>query len=69
MGLWDRLRNATIKAAIVESPSVATASGWSIDDKTGEAQQQRTKETEQLADNLEILATTADILMDPSSGS
>lgn len=35
----QRLSNATIKAAIAENPAVATASGWTINNKTGEAQQ------------------------------
>ena len=51
---WDRLSNAVQVAAIAESPAVMTASGWTIDSRTGKAKQDsfNTPKRNKLADNL-----------------
>ncbi len=46
---------ATIGAAVAENPAVMTASGWK-QDRSGNWIQKPTKETDQLADNLEVLS-------------
>lgn len=52
------LKNATLGAAIVENPAVATASGWSIDSKTGKVSQHSPTQAErQLGDNLAVIST------------
>lgn len=66
MGLFDKLRNSTLTAAIADSPAVATASGWHKDSKTGKVVQERTKADEQLGENLGTLAMAEDILIDPA---
>lgn len=50
---WNQLSNLVQASAIVESPSVMTASGWRID-RNGKAKQnqQNTKEIKQLRNNL-----------------
>lgn len=54
------LKNATLGAAIAESPAVATASGWHIDSKTGKVSQHAPTESErQLGDNLFAIGETA----------
>lgn len=51
---WNWFKNASQVAAIAENPSVMTASGWTIDSKTGKAKQDsfNTSERNKLADNL-----------------
>lgn len=54
------LKNATLGAAIAENPAVATASGWSIDSKTGKVSQHPPTEAErQLGNNLFTIGEVA----------
>ena len=51
--ILDQLRNMTLTAAIAENPSVATASGWSTNSKTGETSQHKPiKSEKELGKNL-----------------
>lgn len=52
------IRNSNMQAAIAENPSVMTAAGWKIN-RDGSVTQERTKETDQLADNLTSIGETA----------
>ena len=51
---WNWFKNASQVAAIAENPAVMTAAGWTIDSKTGKANQNsfNTSERNKLADNL-----------------
>lgn len=49
---------STIGAAMAENPAIMTASGWQ-QDKQGDYVQKRTKESDQLADNLSVLSWTS----------
>lgn len=52
--------NNTITSAMADAPSVMIASGWK-QDKDGNWIQEPTKETNQLAENLEIISMTPDM--------
>ena len=67
MPVWDKIKqlgnwfvNTTLKSAINENPAVATASGWTIDSKTGKASQNATEDegVKQLRKNLAVLGGT-----------
>lgn len=54
----DIFNNIMIGAAVADNPSVMTASGWN-QNKNGKYTQKRTKESDQLASNLETIGTAA----------
>lgn len=54
----DMFNNIMIGAAVADNPSVMTASGWN-QNKNGKYTQKRTKESDQLASNLETVGTAA----------
>jgi hypothetical protein len=39
--LLNKLKNAILISSIVDNPAVATASGWKIDSKSGQASQHK----------------------------
>ncbi len=55
MDWLEQIKNAIIGGAVAESPSVMTASGWKQDDNKNWIQEP-SKASQQLAENLEILA-------------
>lgn len=54
----DRITNAIIGASVADSPAAATASGWQ--QRNGEWRQKRTKATDKLGENLELVSMAAD---------
>ena len=54
----DIFNNIMIGAAMAENPAIMTASGWQ-QNKNGKYTQKRTKESDQLASNLETVGTAA----------
>ena len=56
--IQDIFNNIMIGAAVADNPSVMTASGWN-QNKNGKYTQKRTKESDQLASNLETVGTAA----------
>lgn len=53
---WDWFVRAMVGAAMAETPTVMTASGWK-QGKNGNWKQKRTPESDQLADNLAVIST------------
>lgn len=56
--IQDIFNNIMIGAAMAENPAIMTASGWN-QNKNGKYTQKRTKESDQLASNLETVGTAA----------
>ena len=56
--IQDIFNNIMIGAAVADNPSVMTASGWN-QNKNGKYTQKRTKESDQLASNLDAIGTAA----------
>lgn len=56
--VYDIFNNIMIGAAMAENPAIMTASGWN-QNKNGKYTQKRTKESDQLASNLETVGTAA----------